>query len=193
MNFELKNLFRGLTQNRGLKKIDVIMKNEAVIVLFSEITDDTVGTEDKMTICFIKKFSSLLALVSAIRENKFERNLQAECEIVKYFFAFNQINYRRYASYQQIYLRELQSININAMVNLAQCGFGDSLSGYLFSCVHVIITSILNKQRKRQECPHCARFSTDIAKINTWLLRLISMQKLGKIFQKNTMKYKHGS
>ena len=129
----------------------------------------------------------------AIRENKFERNLQAECEIVKYFFAFNQINYRRYASYQQIYLRELQSININAMVNLAQCGFGDSLSGYLFSCVHVIITNILNKQRKRQECPHCARFSTDIAKTNTWLLRLISMQKLGKIFWKNTMKYKHGS
>ena len=61
MNFELKNLFTGLTQNPGLEKIDVIMKNEAVNVLFSEITDDTVGTEDKMTICFIKKFSSLLA------------------------------------------------------------------------------------------------------------------------------------
>ena len=25
------------------------------------------------------------------RENNFERNLQAECEIIKYFFAFNQI------------------------------------------------------------------------------------------------------
>ena len=30
MNVELKNLFRGLTQNPGLEKIDVIMKNEAV-------------------------------------------------------------------------------------------------------------------------------------------------------------------
>ena len=103
------------------------------------------------------------------RENNFERNLQAECEMVKYFFAFNQIKYARYASYQQVYLRELQSINSNAMVNLAQCGFGDSVSGYLFFCVHVIITNILNKQTKRQKCPHCARFSTDIAKVNTWV------------------------
>ena len=98
MNFELKNLFTGLTQNPGLEKIDVIMKNEAVNVLFSEITDDTVGTEDKMTICFIKKFSSLQALVSAIRENNFERILQAHCEMVKYCFAFNQIKYPHYAS-----------------------------------------------------------------------------------------------
>ena len=169
MNVELKNLFTGLTQNPGLEKIDVVMKNEAVKILFSKITDDIVGTEDKMTICFIKKFSSLLALVSAIRENNFERNLQAECEMVKYFFAFNQIKYARYASYQQVYLRELQSINNNAMVNLVQCGFGDSLSGYLFFCVHVIITNILNKQTKRQECPHSARFSTYIGKVNTWV------------------------
>ena len=162
-------LFTGLTQNPALEKIDVIMKNKAVNVLFSEITDDTVGTEDKMTICFIKIFSSLLALVSAIRENNFERNLQAECEIVKHLFAFNQISYTRYASYQQVYLRDLQSINNNFMVNLAQCGFGDSLSGYLFSCMHVIITNILNKETKRQKCPHCARFSTDIVKVNTWV------------------------
>ena len=87
MNFELKNLFTGLTQYPGLEKIYVIMKNEAVKILFSEITDDMVGTEDKMTICFIKIFSSLLALVSAIRENSFKRNLQADCEMVKYFSA----------------------------------------------------------------------------------------------------------
>ena len=145
------------------------MKQSKFKILFSEITDDTVGTEDKMTICFIKNFSSLLALVSAIRENNFERNLQAECEMVKYFFAFNQIKYACYASYQQVYLRKVQSINNNALVNLAQCGFGDSLSGYLFFCVHVIITNILNKQTKRQEFPHCTRFSADIAKVNTWI------------------------
>ena len=145
------------------------MKQSKFEILFSEITDDTVGTEDKMTICFIKFFSLLLALVSAIRENNFERNLQAECEMVKYSFAFNQIKYACYASYQQFYLRKVQSINNNALVNLAQCGFGDSLSGYLFFCVHVIITNILNKQTKRQELPHCTRFSTDIAKVNTWV------------------------
>ena len=71
MSFELKNLFTGRTQNPGLEKIVVIMKNEAVNVLFSKIMDDTVGTEAKMARCFIKIVSSFLALVSAIRENNF--------------------------------------------------------------------------------------------------------------------------
>ena len=71
MSFELKNLFTGRTQNPGLEKIVVIMKNGAVNVLFSKIMDDTVGTEAKMARCFIKIVSSFLALVSAIRENNF--------------------------------------------------------------------------------------------------------------------------
>ena len=70
MSFELKNLFTGPTQNPGLEKVVVIMKNEAV-QLFSKIMDDTVGTEAKMARCFIKIVSSFLALVSAIRENNF--------------------------------------------------------------------------------------------------------------------------
>ena len=86
MNFELKNLFTCLTQNPGLEKIDVIIKNEALNVLFSKIIDDTVGTEAKMDIRFIKNVSSLLTLVSTVRENNFERHLQAEREMVKYCF-----------------------------------------------------------------------------------------------------------
>ena len=71
MNFELKKLFTCLTQNPDLEKIDVIIKNEPLNVLFSKIIDDTVGTEAKLDIRFIKNASSLLALVSAVRENKF--------------------------------------------------------------------------------------------------------------------------
>ena len=74
----MKNLFTCLTQNPSLEKIDVILKTEALNVLFSKIMDDTVGTEAKMDIRFIKNVSSLLALVSAVRENNFERHLQAE-------------------------------------------------------------------------------------------------------------------
>ena len=64
MDFELKNLFISLRQDLGLEKIDVIMKNEA-----------SNGTEANMTIYFIKYVSSLLALVSAARENNLERHL----------------------------------------------------------------------------------------------------------------------
>ena len=53
-----------------------------------------------------------------------------------------------------------------------------------FPPLHDIITKILNEQTKRQEGPHCARFSTDITRVNTWVAHLISMQKLGKIFWK---------
>ena len=53
--------------------------------------------------------------------------------MVKYFFAFNHVNYARYASHQQVCLRELQGINNNAMMNLTQLGLGDSLSGDSFS------------------------------------------------------------
>ena len=101
MNFEMKNLCVGLTQDPGLEKIDVIMKIEAINVLFSQIMEDTAGTETKMTACFIKNVSLLLALFSAGRENNFERHLQAEREIVKYCFAFDHINYACYVSYQQ--------------------------------------------------------------------------------------------
>ena len=57
MNFELKNLFPCLTQNPDLEKIDVIIKNEALSVLFSKIMDDNVGREVKMDIRFIKNVS----------------------------------------------------------------------------------------------------------------------------------------
>ena len=133
MDFELENLFTGLTQNPGFETIYVIIKSEALNVLFSNIMVDTVGTEVKMTICFIKTVSSLLALVSAAQDNNFERHLQEEGEMIKYCFAFNHINHARYLSYQQVYLRELQGINNNAMMNLTRRGFRDSLSGDSFS------------------------------------------------------------
>ena len=63
MNFELKNLFTGLAQNPRFEKINVIIKDEALKILFSKIMDGTVGAEAKMTICFIKTVSSLPALV----------------------------------------------------------------------------------------------------------------------------------
>ena len=92
MIFELKNLLTGLTQNTSFEKSDVIMKNEAFNVLFSKTMYDTVGTDAKMDICFIKNVSSLVALVSAVLENNFEQHLQAYREMVKYCFAFNHIN-----------------------------------------------------------------------------------------------------
>ena len=90
--------------------------------------------------------------------------------MVKYCFDFDHTNHARYISYQQVYLRELQHINSNAITDLTQCGFGGSLSGDSFSYLHGdFITEIFNGQTKRQAGPHCAGFSTDINKVNTWV------------------------
>ena len=36
-------------------------------------------------------------------------------------------------------------------------------------CLHGIMTKNAKEQTKRQPGPHCARSSTDIAKVNTWI------------------------
>ena len=58
-----------------------------------------------MTIAYLKDVSSLLALVSGVRDNNFKLHLQAEREMLKHVFAFDHVNYARYLGYQQVYLR----------------------------------------------------------------------------------------
>ena len=53
------------------------------------------------------------------------------------------------------------------MMNLTQLGFCDSFSGASFSLPARYNKKYL-EQTKRQTGPHFARFSTDIAKVNTW-------------------------
>ena len=57
--------------------------------------DGTVGTEAAMTIGLIKNVSSLLTLISAVRENNFEGHLQIECKMFKYCFVFNYLHCAR--------------------------------------------------------------------------------------------------
>ena len=104
------------------------------------------------------------------------------------------LNYARYASHQQVCLRELQGINNNAMMSLTQLGLGDSLSGDSFSWLHGVITKILNKQTKRQVGSHCARFSTDITKVSTWVATSHIHAKVRQtLSEKNIIKYKLAS
>ena len=65
--------------------------------------------------------------------------------MVKDCLACDHIYYARYLPYQQDYLRQLQRINSNAMMNLTQRDFGGSLSGDSFSFLYDdLITKIFN-------------------------------------------------
>ena len=70
-----------------------------------------------MTVAYLKNVSSLLALVSAVREINLEQHLQAEREMLKRCFAFDHINYARYM-FEHVYLRDLERRNDPALVKL---------------------------------------------------------------------------
>ena len=77
--------------------------------------------------------------------------------------------------------------------------FGGSLSCDFFFCLHgVFITEIFNEQTKRQAIPNCAEFSTDIAKVNTWVATSHIHEKLrqalsGKIQLNTSTDHKKGT
>ena len=81
---------------------------------------------------YLKDVSSLLALVSTVRESNLEQHLQAEREMLKQCFAFDHINYARYMSFQHVYSRDLERRNDPAFTDLKLRGFGGSLSGARF-------------------------------------------------------------
>ena len=64
-----------------------------------------------MTITHFKVVSSMIALVSAVRKGRLEQHLQVEREVLKLCFAFDHINYPRYLSFQQAYLRDHAATN----------------------------------------------------------------------------------
>ena len=112
-----------------------------------------------MTIRYLKDISSLRALVSAVCEKNLERHLQAQREMLKYCFTFDHINYARYLSYQQVYLKSLEVNNSLAISHPKERGFG----GKPFSAIHGdLVSEIFSVERKRQTGPHVSGFSTNI-------------------------------
>ena len=77
-------------------------------LLFQKIVQVEDGTECCMTVSYLKDFSLLLALVSAVRDKDLSRHLQAERVMLSLCFAFDHINYARYMSFQHVNLHMLE-------------------------------------------------------------------------------------
>ena len=179
----LKELFNSLSNSPSSENLSNVTQHEQFQYLFQNILKEETGSESKMTIRFLKDVSSLLALVSAVREKNFERHLQAEREMIKYCFAFDHVNYARYISYQQVYLRSLEKNNSPAIKDLKERGFGGSISGEPFSTIHGdLITELFNGQTKRQAGPHSLGFSTNIESVNNWVNTAHINAKIRSVF-----------
>ena len=51
------------------------------------------GTQSKMTVTYLKDIPSLLTSVAAVRGGDFQLHMVAERDMLKYWFAFDHINY----------------------------------------------------------------------------------------------------
>ena len=155
-------LLQDLKQNPSPSANREVIENGKFLELFGNITTPVDGTESKMTVEYLKDVSSLLALVSAVREQDIERHLQAERDMVKHCFAFDHVNYARYMSFQHVYLRDLERKNHPAFSEMKLRGFGGSLSGAPFSNIHGdLITEVFNGETKRSAGPYRAVYSTE--------------------------------
>ena len=67
----------------------------------------TIVTESQITVKYLKDFSTMLAIVSAVREGSLKGHFSVEREILKLMFDFDLINYAEYITYQNVFLNNL--------------------------------------------------------------------------------------
>ena len=143
---------------------------------------------------FYKNVSLLLALFSAVRENNFERRLQVECEIVKYCFAFNHINYACYVSYQQFVCENYKVSIVMRWWILRKVVLVAHFQVIHFpACTVILKKKYSTDKQKGRQVPTVQDLIQTSPKLPHGLLHLISIQSYAKSFGENTIKYKHKS
>ena len=67
MDMELKLLFSNLRRKPTVGNLKLIRSNN-FFFFFGKILNNLLGTESKMTVCFLRDVSTLSAMVSTVRE-----------------------------------------------------------------------------------------------------------------------------
>ena len=157
---ELVSKFKSLRSMPCFNTLGAVIKLPEFKSLVSRILQQNEGSEAHFIMTYLKDVSSMLAMVSAVREADIERHLEAEREIISQTFAFNHLNYARYLSYQHAFLRDMQRQGHPAFEDLRIKGFGGSISGERFSAIHGdLITELFNKKQREQQ----GHFAQDLA------------------------------
>ena len=112
-------------------------------ILFENIFRCEENSMGALIVAYLKDVSSMLALVSAVRDMDIGGNIQAERKLVAQFFAFDHQNYARYGAYQHVKIQQLKHEGHPAFSDMLNKGFGGSITGDKFS-------TILNSSIKKQ-------------------------------------------
>ena len=141
--------------------------------LLNQITNTT-GTESEMTLTYLRDVSTMLEIVSAVREGNLQQHLQAEREMLKLVFAFDHIHYARYNTYQHIFLQYLERSNNPAYTDLCIQGYGASSIGDPFSTIHGdLVTEHLNRENKGTAGPFRSGYSTNLSAVNMYIVTFV--------------------
>ena len=84
MDMELKSLFFNLRRKPTVENLNLTLSNNEFQNFLRKILNNFDGTESNMTVCFLRDVSTLLAMVSTVRQKNLEQHLQAEREMIKY-------------------------------------------------------------------------------------------------------------
>ena len=111
---------------------------------------------------YIKDVSSMLCLISAVREKCFERHLAAERMLIPKCVALDHVNYSRYLAFQHVNLDNVKRRNKPAWDELIENGFGGSISGQPFLTIHgdLITGTPINREVKVRGGPMQSGYST---------------------------------
>ena len=167
---EIKNVILNLRKETTSANLEAVLQHFSFEVLVEKYLDDKKGTQSKMTVAYLKYISSLLESVAAVRGGDFQLHMEAERDMLRYWFNFDHINYARNISFQHVYLSDLEAKGDPAIDNFIKQGIGGSLSGDNFSSIHRdVITEVFNGETKRQAGRRRTGFSTNVDAVNTWI------------------------
>ena len=135
------------------------------------------GTQSKMTISYIKDVSTMLSIVSSMREGNLYRHLEAERKFLPLFFSFDHdhVHYARYNSFHHTYLKHLQTTNTNAFNDLCIQG--------------------LTEKQKETAGPNRAGYISNENTVNKWIMTShiysqlrLALKKRMKVYASSTHK-----
>ena len=176
---EMKRALKNLREEPCSTHLNALFLNKDFGVFCRNVLS-TKGTMSEMVVEYLKDVSSILAMVSAVREMTIERHLQAERALLPQLFAFGHQNYSRYLTYQHVLLKNLHAQNQGAWRELTLNGFGGSLSGQPFSTKHgdLIIERTINREVKVRGGPMQGGYSTSLSAMNKFVKNTHHLAKL---------------
>ena len=95
------------------------------------------GSDRELTVNYLKDVSLLLSLVSAVRECNIEQHLHAERNMNYLTFAYDHQNYAHYNTSKFLPIPSQTNRYHPAFHDLKTKGIGGSITGEIFSAVHL--------------------------------------------------------